>query len=96
MKNITIGDMHTITLPEPLFDRCGTVFEALKMRETSRSINDKKVSLQILSDILWAAQGVNRTQGPFGGPGRRVIRKKSIFMLPGRKEPICMNLAITR
>jgi hypothetical protein len=69
MKNITIGDMHTITLPEPLFDRCGTIFQALKMRRTSRSINDKKVSLQILSDILWAAQGVNRTQGPFGGPG---------------------------
>ena len=26
--------------------------------------------MQILSDILWAAQGVNRIQGPFGGPGR--------------------------
>ena len=70
MKNKAIGDMQSITLPEPLFDRCRTIFEALKIRRTSRAINDKKVSLQILSDILWAAQGVNRTQGPFGGRGR--------------------------
>ena len=61
--------MQPISLPEPLFDQCGTVFEALKMRRTSRSISDKKVSLQMLSDILWAAQGVNRAHGPFGGPG---------------------------
>ena len=70
MKNSAIGDLQPITLPEPVFDRCRTVFEALKMRRTSRSISDKKISLQILSDILWAAQGVNRVQGPFGGPGR--------------------------
>jgi nitroreductase len=70
MKNKTIGHLQPITLPQPLFDSCGTVFNALKARRTSRSINDKKISLQILSDILWAAQGINRTRGPFGGPGR--------------------------
>jgi SagB-type dehydrogenase family enzyme len=70
MKDSSIGDLQPITLLEPVFDRCGTVFEALKIRRTSRSISDKKIPLQILSDILWAAQGVNRAQGPFGGPGR--------------------------
>ena len=70
MKNNPIGDLQPIKLPAPVFDRCGTVFEALKMRRTSRSISDKKISLQVLSDILWAAQGVNRVHGPFGGPGR--------------------------
>jgi nitroreductase len=62
--------MKEIGLPAPVFDRCSTVFEALKTRQTSRSIGDKPISLQMLSDILWAAQGVNRNQGPFGGPGR--------------------------
>ena len=33
-------------------------------------MSDKTISLQILSDILWGAQGVNRVQGPFGDPGR--------------------------
>jgi nitroreductase len=70
VKNSAIGNLQTITLLEPVFYGSGTVFEALKMRRTSRSISDKKISLQILSDILWAAQGVSRVQGPFGGPGR--------------------------
>jgi hypothetical protein len=65
-----VGDLQPIILPGPVFEQGGTVFEALKMRRTSRSIGDKKVPLQILADILWAAQGVNRLQGPFGGPGR--------------------------
>jgi len=63
-------DLQPIVLPEPIFDSSLTVFEALKARRTSREIIDKKISLQLLSDILWAAQGVNRVKGPFGGPGR--------------------------
>jgi hypothetical protein len=70
MKQSKIGDLQPITLLAPVFDGCGTVFEALKKRRTSRAIGDAAISLQILSDILWAAQGVNRVEGPFGGPGR--------------------------
>ena len=70
MKNSTTEDLRSIKLPKPLFAHCSTVFEALKMRRTSRSISDTKIPLQILSDILWAAQGINRVHGPFGGPGR--------------------------
>ena len=70
MKNNATGNILSIKLLEPVFKRGGTVFEVLKVRKTLRSISDKKISLQILSDILWAAQGVNRIKGPFGGPGR--------------------------
>jgi hypothetical protein len=63
-------DLQPIILPHPVFDPCTTVFDALKMRRTSRTIGDKPISLQMLSDILWAAQGINRVEGPFGGPGR--------------------------
>jgi SagB-type dehydrogenase family enzyme len=70
MNNGKIGDLHPVPLPKPVFDRCGTVYEALKRRSTSRTISAKSLSLQILSEILWAAQGVNRLNGPFGGPGR--------------------------
>jgi SagB-type dehydrogenase family enzyme len=70
MKTDRIGNLKPIMLLEPLFDGCATVFEALKMRRTSRAISDRSISLQVLSDILWAAQGVNRVRGPFGGPGR--------------------------
>jgi hypothetical protein len=65
-----IKDLHPVNLPDPVFHRCSTVFEALKMRRTSRTISNKKIPLQALADILWAASGVNRMEGPFGGPGR--------------------------
>jgi len=70
MEKTKIEDLHPIAFPKPLFDRSGTVFEALKTRRTSRTIGAKPIPLQTLSDILWAAQGFNRLDGPFGGPGR--------------------------
>lgn len=69
MDNSQAGQLQPIHLPEPVFDQCANVFEALKRRRTSRAIADKPISLQQLADILWAAQGINRVQGPFGGPG---------------------------
>jgi nitroreductase len=70
VKAAATEDFRPIRLPKPVFAGGGTVFEALKSRRTSRSISDKKMPLQFLADILWAAQGVNRVNGPFGGPGR--------------------------
>jgi len=70
MRSRIAEDFKPINLPEPVFVNCSTVFEALKTRRTSRSFSDRKIPLQVLSDILWAAQGVNRIRGPFAGPGR--------------------------
>ncbi len=70
MDNSQAGQLQPIDLPEPVFDQCANVFEALKQRRTSRAIGGKPISLQLLADVLWAAQGINRVQGPFGGPGR--------------------------
>jgi nitroreductase len=70
MKSTTTRDLKPIELPKPVFAGGSTVFEALKSRRTSRSISDKQMPLQVLADILWAAEGVNRVDGPFGGPGR--------------------------
>ena len=57
-------------LLKPETDNRGSVLKALKQRKTIREISDKKLSLQLLSNILWAACGVNRKTGPFGIPGR--------------------------
>jgi SagB-type dehydrogenase family enzyme len=59
-----------IEMPKPTFIRDASVFKALQQRKTIREISDKKLSLQILSNLLWAACGVNRNFGPFGIPGR--------------------------
>ena len=70
MTTRPVENLEPIALPAPVLDGGRTLLEALKMRCTSRDISGEKIPLQALSDILWAAQGVNRATGPFGDPGR--------------------------
>ena len=70
MTTRPVENLEPIALPAPVLDGGRTLLEALKMRRTSRDISGEKIPLQALSDILWAAQGVNRATGPFGDPGR--------------------------
>jgi len=59
-----------IQLPTPAKGRSTSVFDALKRRKTIREISPKALPFQELSDLLWAACGINRKNGPFGLPGR--------------------------
>lgn len=65
-----IKDHINIELLKPKFEKGKSVLKALKKRKTTRDISDKKLSLQIISNLLWAACGVNRKKGPFGIFGR--------------------------
>jgi SagB-type dehydrogenase family enzyme len=66
----SLQNLMPIVLLKPKIDNGETVLKALKQRKTIREISDKKLSLQTLSNLLWAACGVNRKKGPFGIPGR--------------------------
>lgn len=59
-----------IQLPAPASECNTTVFDALAQRKTIREISAAPLSDQLLSNLLWAAYGVNRKTGPFGLPGR--------------------------
>jgi hypothetical protein len=62
--------LETIKLPPPVFKARLAFATALRRRRTIREISERKLSPQILSNLLWAACGVNRRKGPFGMPGR--------------------------
>ena len=62
--------LKPIQLPKPRMDGGKSVLAALKDRRTLRGISQRKLPPQMLSDLLWAAFGVNRKAGPFGQPGR--------------------------
>lgn len=49
-----------IKLPEPNLNRGTNVMKALKDRKSDRTCNGKELSLNDLSDLVWAANGVNR------------------------------------
>ena len=53
----------TIQLLEPSYDEGLTLMQALKERKSSSGFTDREIPLQDLSNILWAAVGVNRPDG---------------------------------
>ena len=59
-----------ITLPEPKLEGGLSLADAFRLRRTEREFSDRPLSSQMLSDLLWAACGINRRNGPFGGAGR--------------------------
>jgi nitroreductase len=64
------GDLQPIVLPKPETEGGKSVLAALKERRTIRTIKEDPLPLQFLSNLLWAAFGVNRESGPFGQIGR--------------------------
>ncbi len=64
------AEFKAIKLPKPEPDGGKSVLAALKERKTTRNISARELPPQVLSNLLWAAFGVNREQGSFGKPGR--------------------------
>jgi SagB-type dehydrogenase family enzyme len=60
------ADVEDITLPAPRMTGGKPLMEALKERASSRAFSPKKLPPQVLSDLLWAAFGINRP-----GSGKR-------------------------
>ena len=63
-------NLQPITLPKPEKDGGKSVLAALQERKTIRNISREKLPPQVLSNLLWAAFGVNREIAAFGKPGR--------------------------
>lgn len=59
--------LEPITLVKPEIDGGRSVLAALKERRTNRNVSDKRLPPQILSNLLWAAFGVNRKEGVLRG-----------------------------
>jgi len=54
------GGKETLQLPPPKKAGGMPLMQALNKRETSREFGPRELSPQVLSDLLWAAAGVNR------------------------------------
>ena len=54
------AELSEITLPKPQIQSGMSVMQALSKRQSSRAFADKAISPAQLSNILWAADGINR------------------------------------
>jgi nitroreductase len=66
----TLCQQAPIQLPSPQITGGLPLMQALAHRQTTRSFEDKPLPLQTLSNLLWAAFGVNRPRQVKAGLGR--------------------------
>ncbi len=59
---------NAIKLSPPDLNKGVSLMAALKKRKTQRDITDKKLTMQQLSELLWAADGINRPDGKRTSP----------------------------
>ena len=69
--NTSQSQLQQIKLPKAMFDKIELTFQAFENRKTIKETSEEKLSLQVLSNLLWAACGVNRRDDiSLGGSGR--------------------------
>jgi SagB-type dehydrogenase family enzyme len=74
-------ELKDIQLPKPRMEGGKPLMQALKERSTSREYSDQKLSEQTLSDLLWAACGVNRPEsGKRTAPSARNWQEIDIYV----------------
>jgi len=57
-----------IDLPEPVTEGGKPLMQALKERKSAREFSGEKLPLQVLSNMLWAANGISRNDGKRTAP----------------------------
>jgi DNA uptake protein ComE-like DNA-binding protein len=58
--SLSAGELNSVQLPAPQLDTGKILMQALADRKSSRSFSVKKLPDRILSNMLWAACGINR------------------------------------
>jgi SagB-type dehydrogenase family enzyme len=71
------GDM---TLPAPQSEGGKPLMQALKERRTTRSFAEQPLPPQVLSNLLWAAFGVNRPDGHRTAPSARNWQEIDVYV----------------
>lgn len=69
-----------ITLKEPQLNKGLNLMQALKERKSVREFSDKEIDLQTLSNLLWAANGINRPDGKRTAPSAMNRQEIEIYV----------------
>jgi SagB-type dehydrogenase family enzyme len=77
----TLFSQENISLPQPQKTGGMPLMEALAKRSTSRSFQPSELTNQQLSNLLWAAFGINRPDGKRTAPSSRDIQETTLYVL---------------
>jgi nitroreductase len=73
-------ELQPIVLPKPQTDGGRPLMQLLKDRKSMRQFSSEKLPLLVLSNLLWAAFGVNRPDGRRTAPSARNWQETDIYV----------------
>lgn len=73
-------DLAPVKLPAPQMDGGRPLMQVLKQRQSAREFADRKLSPQVLSNLLWAAWGTNRADGRRTAPSASNRQEVDIYV----------------
>lgn len=62
ISQLLAEEKETLKLPSPQTEGGKPLMQCLKLRQSSREFSQEKLPLQTLSNLLWAAYGINRPE----------------------------------
>jgi nitroreductase len=77
----TLLSAQNLPLPQPQKTGGMPLMDALSKRATSRSFDTTELSMQQISDLLWAADGINRPDGKRTAPSAKNSQAIDIYVL---------------
>lgn len=73
-------ELKPIELPKPQMEGGKPLMQALKDRKTSREFSSEKLPMQVLSNMLWAANGINRPDGKHTAPTAKNMQEIDVYV----------------
>ena len=75
------GAVDSVALPKPVTTGGKPLMQALSERQTTRAFTEEKLSPQMLSNLLWAAFGINRPDGKRTAPSAVNWQEVQIYVV---------------
>ncbi len=80
---VSLQEVKTVTLPTPKYESNFSVEEALESRRSIRAYKSEPLTLQHLSQLLWAAQGITYANTYRTAPSAGALYPLEIYLVAG-------------
>jgi len=79
--NLDAQDLKPINLSKPTINRGSSLMESFQARRSYREYSPKDLSMQDISDLLWAACGINSPDGKRTAPTARNCQEIDVYLV---------------
>jgi len=88
----SLEDEATMRLPEPRYDSDVSIEQSLLQRRSTRSYTGEPITLQEVSQLLWAAQGITDVRGFRTAPSAGALYPLEVYVVAGDVENLAPGI----